>query len=302
MLSQTTAHIPKITFPLSTPVFTITPDLSRLCELKNDNRHEALNFLAIRPVHTVAMTSFIEDNGVESSLNRASFYGYRNSTGDLEGVALIGHTTLVEARTEEALKAFAFAAKHSEIPIHMIMSDGQMAESFWNYFSDGNADPRLICNEVLFELSVPFPVRRCRYDVRIARPEELDQIADAQAKIAFMESGIDPRERDPKGFLERVMRRIKQERVFVVVENGRLIFKADIIARTKSTAYLEGIYVAPERRGEGIGSECLANVSLRLLDSIQNICLLSNVDFHNAHRSFEKAGFRSTDNCTTVFV
>jgi hypothetical protein len=44
------------------------------------------------------MKSFIIDNGMESNMNRGSFVGYRNANGDLEGVALIGHSTLVEAR------------------------------------------------------------------------------------------------------------------------------------------------------------------------------------------------------------
>lgn len=281
---------------------TITPDMSRLSELNEMNRDETLMFLTLRPVHTVVMTSFIEDNGMESYLNRGRFYGYRNSFGDLEGVALIGHATLVEARSEDAVKAFAYAAKYSEAPIHLIMSNGQDAESFWKYYAESNAIPRLVCNEALFELGFPFPVRNCRFDVRLATAEELEQIADAQAEIALMESGVDPRERDLRGFLDRVLRRIEQGRIFVVVEDGRLVFKADVIAVSQQTAYVEGIYVSPERRGEGIGPECLSNISLRLLDSIQNICLLSNVDFHSAHRSLQKAGFKNTGNCVTLFV
>lgn len=281
---------------------TAAPDMSRLSELNDMNRDETLMFLSARPVHTVVMTSFIEDNGIESPLNRGMFFGYRNKCGDLEGVALIGHAALVEARSDEALKALAFAAKNSEIPVHLIMSDDNAAASFWKYFGDYSAKPRLICNEALFELGFPIPVRTCRYNLRLAQPRELDQIVDAQAEIALLESGTDPRKRDYSGFLERVLRRIEQGRIYVVVEDGRLIFKADVIAKTENTAYLEGIYVAPERRGEGIGSECLAEVGVRLLNSVQNVCLLSNVNFHGAHRSFGKAGFKHTGNCTTVFI
>ncbi|MEJ7847297.1 MAG: hypothetical protein WKF92_04310 [Pyrinomonadaceae bacterium] len=94
------------------------------------------------------------------------------------------------------------------------MSDGPDAESFWKYYTEEKADPRLVCNEVLFELGFPFPVRNCRFDVRLARPSELKQVADAQAEIALMESGVDPRERDLQGFMKRVMRRIEQGRMF----------------------------------------------------------------------------------------
>lgn len=284
------------------PYILIAPDLSRVSELKTENRKEAIAFLAIRPVHTVVMTSFINDNGMESDLNRGKFYGYRNAEGTLEGMALIGHTTLVEARTEEALKALAFTARSSKTPIHLIMSDGTAAESFWNYYTDGIRRPRLKCTENLFEISFPFMVPKHQHDIRLAKAEELLPVAEAQAEIAFMECGLDPMQKDREGFLKRVARRIEQGRVFVVFENGKLVFKADIIAETTNVIYLEGIYVAPEHRGKGVGSGCLSQLSLDLLSRVENICLLSNVDFTNAHKSFYKAGYKNTDSCTTLFV
>ncbi|MGB7201335.1 MAG: hypothetical protein WBD16_03600 [Pyrinomonadaceae bacterium] len=83
----------------------IAPDMRRVQELKTENTSEVLTFLSVRPVHTVVMTSFINDNGIESDLNRGVYYGYRGRQGKLEGVALIGHSTLVEARSDEALRA-----------------------------------------------------------------------------------------------------------------------------------------------------------------------------------------------------
>src|SRR4026208_2095608 len=80
-----------------------TPQL-RLVEvitsrLTNAETAEALSFLSRRPIHTVAMAGFIHDNGLVSALNRGTFYGCRNSGGELEGVALIGHATLLETTT-----------------------------------------------------------------------------------------------------------------------------------------------------------------------------------------------------------
>jgi hypothetical protein len=77
-----------------------------------------LEFLQIRPVHTVVMSSFIQDNGLENADNRGSFYGYRSRAGKLVGVALVGHTTLIEARSEDSLQAFAVIARESATPIH----------------------------------------------------------------------------------------------------------------------------------------------------------------------------------------
>jgi len=270
--------------------------------LKCCDEKEVLDFLSLRPVHTVVMTSFIQDNGLENPLNRGKFYGYRNREGTLEGVALIGHTTLVEARSEDALKALALAARASEVPLHLIMSDGRNAESFWNYLGNAFNQPRLACEELLFELSFPFAVQKCDREIRPARMEDLDEIAEAQAAIAYMECGVDPMTRDREGFLKRVARRVEQGRIFVAFENGEMIFKADIIAETADVIYLEGIYVAESHRGQGIGSACLAKLSFELLNRVQHITLLSNVSFKSAHRSYMNAGYRNTGSCVSLFV
>ena len=276
--------------------------LNRIVRLGETEKHEVLEFLAQRPVHTVVMTSMIQDNGMESAENRGKFFGYRNAQGTLEGVALIGHTTLVESRSNESLTAFALIARQSETPIHFMMSDGKTIERFWQYYTDGLREPRLVCPELLFELKFPFPVQNCEWEVRLADASELEQIAVAHDEVAFIESGSSPMQKDREGFLKRCLRRIEQKRTFVVFENGKLVFKADIVAETSDVIYLEGIYVAPEYRGKGVGSNCLSNLSLQLMERVQNICLLSNVEFKGAHRSFAKAGFHNTDSCHTIFV
>jgi predicted GNAT family acetyltransferase len=98
------------------------------------------------------------------------------------------------------------------------------------------------------------------------------------------------------------LKRIEKERTFVVFEDGKLIFKADIVCEAEDVYYLEGIYTAPEMRGKGIGASCLAKLSLELLNRKQHICLLTNADFKPAHRSLEKAGYKNTGNCIKNFV
>ena len=264
---------------------------------------EALQFLNIRPVHTVVMASFIRDNGIVSDLNRGSFYGYRNNEGNLEGVALLGHSTLIEARSEDAMFAFAKKAKTDRIAINLIMSEHEDALKFWLYYA-GTSKPRLSCTELLFEMGFPMLVRNrdCSWDVRNARLEEIEQIAEAHAEVAFIETGSDPLARDRDGFLRRVARRIEMGRTFVVVEDGKLLFKADIVAEADGIIYLEGVYVAPECRGEGVGSNCLSKLTLMLLERSERVCMLSNIRFEDAHRCFRKAGYNITGRCTTLFA
>ena len=302
MLKQTTATRNATPEFEIASIMTMVPDLSSTFALTESDRKETLAFLAVRPVQTVVMSSFIVDNGIVSELNRGKFFGYRNENGELEGVALIGHSTLVEARSEAALKALAFTARKPETPIHLIMSSGNDAERFHFYLTSGITQPRLRCVEALFEAAFPFAVQKCEWNVGNADMDQLEQVAEAQAEVAFIECGVDPMLKDREGFLKRVARRIEQDRVFTVYEDGKLIFKADIIAETPETIYLEGVYVHPDLRGQGVGARCLAFLTQELLSRAENICLLSNVDFDSAHRSFEKAGYKRTDQCVTLFV
>lgn len=90
--------------------------------LANGDEAEVLEFLSQRPIHTVAMMSLIRDNGIVSPFNRGTFYGCRDLNGQLEGVALVGHATLMETVSDRALAALAQIAR--ECPnTHMIMGE-----------------------------------------------------------------------------------------------------------------------------------------------------------------------------------
>lgn len=162
------------------------PDVSRTFLLTEGDRDTVLEFLNERPVHTVAMSSFIYDNGIESPLNRGKFYGYHDRFGELEGVALIGHATLVEARSKEALSALAFVARRSSDKINLILSSGDDALDFWAEAVERQGEPRSVCREYLFEIGFPFLVRECEHDVRLATAEELEPVAQAQQRSHFL--------------------------------------------------------------------------------------------------------------------
>ena len=92
----------------------------RVDPLRNSEYAEVLAFLERRPVNTVCLAGLIRDNGLESPFNRGTFYGCRNDQGQLEGVALIGHATLLETASDRALKAFADTAQRCS-SVHLIM-------------------------------------------------------------------------------------------------------------------------------------------------------------------------------------
>src|SRR5215213_8041432 len=126
--------------------------------LTEEHKEEALQFLSSRPTHTVVMASFIRDNGMESPLNRGSFYGCRDREGRLAGVALIGHATLVETESEAALAAFARVARGCP-RAHVMMGESDKIARFWEYYAEDGRRPRLICRELLMEQCWPIQVR-----------------------------------------------------------------------------------------------------------------------------------------------
>src|SRR5215211_3253417 len=108
---------------------------------ERDGEQEVLDFLAERPAPTVVMRGLIRDNGFESPFNRGTFYACRDRGGRLEGVALIGHATFVEARSDASLRAFAELAQ-TERRAHMILGEQETIRDFWGYYAPGGQAPR----------------------------------------------------------------------------------------------------------------------------------------------------------------
>jgi ribosomal protein S18 acetylase RimI-like enzyme len=285
-----------------TPMMFLADDKPlKVHELTHEHEAEALNFLAQRPLHTVAMVSLIHDNGMVSPLNRGKFFGCRDSAGDLEGVALIGHATLIEARSDAGIAAFAPIARNCE-NTHVTMGERDKLGTFWcNYAEDGE-EPHLLCREMLFEQRVPKQGLESVPGLRRATLDDLDLVAPIQAQMAFEECGVNPMEKDAQGFLARCARRIEQGRSWVWVEDGRLIFRVDIIAETSEVLYLEGVHVNPEERGKGYGLRCMAQLSQTLLARVRSICLLVNEQNEETAEFYRKAGFKLRSFYDTIYM
>ena len=270
-------------------------------ELREEDRVEVLAFLSERPVHTVGLAGFARDNGLVSPLNRGTFYGCRDEDGRIVGVALIGHATLVETDSDEALAAFARIAR--DCPrTHVMMGESDKIERFWEHYAEDGRYPRLICRELLMVQCWPVAVHEAVPGLRLATPEDLEQVMPVQARMACEESGIDPMEADPEGFRRRCLRRIEQGRVWVWTEDGRLIFKADIVSETPEVKYIEGVWVAPEQRGRGYGLRCLSQLSRELLASAEAVALLVNEKARESVAFYRRAGYRLRGQYDSIFL
>lgn len=270
-------------------------------ELSEAERSEALAFLGERPLHTVFMAGLIRDNGLVSPHNRGTFYGCRDTRGRLEGIALIGHATLIEARTQRAVSEFARVAQ-THTRTHMIMGEQSGIEQFWNAYADDGQQMNRICRELLLELLDSGEPANEVEGLRPATPADLDLIAPVHAAMAEAEGGVNPLHSDPVGFLARCLRRIEKGRVWVVVEDGRLLFKADVQSETPDVIYLEGVWVAPDMRGTELGRRCMNHLANDFLTRSAAVCVLVNEENSRAQSFYRKCGFRLCSIYETIFL
>lgn len=293
---RTTSRANELNHELAPKVDTISVDC-----LVNDDEAEVLEFLAQRPIHTVTMMGLINDNGIVSPLNRGTFYGCRDLNGRLEGVALVGHATLMETVSDRALAALAQVAQQCA-NTHMIMGERERVADFWGHYAAAGRQQRLACREWLYELSWPIEAREPVAGLRRATLAELELVAPVQAQLAFAESGVNPLNVDPRGFVRRCRRRIEQGRTWVIVEDGKLIFKADVISRTSEVNYLEGIWICEERRANGSGLRFMSDLMRRLLEETKSVCLFVNETNKLAQNFYRKCGFHFRATYETIFL
>ena len=293
---RTASRANELNHELAPKVDTISVDC-----LVDDDEAQVLEFLAQRPIHTVTMMSLIHDNGIVSPLNRGTFYGCRDLNGRLEGVALVGHATLMETVSDRALAALAQVAQQCA-NTHMIMGERERVADFWGHYAANGREHRLACREWLFELSWPVEAREEVDGLRPATVAELELVMPVQAELAYTESGVNPLDVDPQGFCKRCLRRIEQGRTWVVVENGLLVFKADVISKTPEVNYLEGIWLREDRRNKNLGTHFMSELMRRLLENTKSICLLVNESNEWAQGFYRKCGFHFRATYETIFL
>jgi len=269
--------------------------------LKDEHEAEVLDFLSAHPMLTFVMMGWINDNGLVSQLNRGNFYATRNGRGELDGVALIGHVTLLETKSDDSLSSFAKLARNCPSSF-VVMGEEERIDRFMQFYAPEAPQSYRVGRELLFERRSRVHCESSVPSLRRATLEELDLVVPVHAQMAFEESGVNPLEVDPLSFRDRCARRIHQGRVWVCIENQRLVFKADVVSDLAEVNYLEGVYVRPEDRGKGLGTACMRHVTNLLLSRTKSVCLLTREEEKAAQSCYVKAGYKLRDCYKTVFL
>jgi predicted GNAT family acetyltransferase len=268
--------------------------------LHEESEAEVLAFLAARPIHTVCLSGLIRDNGLVSPRNRGTFYACRDTNGQIEGVALIGHATLIETHSDSSLETFARLTQ-SYPRAHLIRGEQEKIERFWSFFAPQLSMPRLVCRELLLEQQQVSTYEQVE-GLRLATLNDMEAIIAINARMIYEECNINPLANDPIGFRQRTARRVEQGRVWVVTRDEEILFKTDVISDTPEVIYLEGVYVNPSERGTGFGLNCFSQLCEALLLETRSLCLLVNDDNKRALNFYYKAGYMFRGYYDTIYL
>jgi len=288
----------------STPGATVFPHNAETISaepLKEDHRQEVLGFLSQRPVNTVILAGWIYDHGIVSPQHCGTFYGCRNARGELIGVAMIGKNLLFEAITDEAVEAFARCARDCR-DIRMVFATEEELNTFWLNYRPDTPMPRASSHRLIRSGGpVSHDIEIVR-ELRIATHNDLDQIVSAHAEMVLVETGVDPLETDAEGFRMRCAARVDAGRVWVWMKDGELIFKTDIISVTPEAIYIEGLWVNPKQRGNGLSTRCMASMCELLMSGSNVICGFVDAEHALYNSLYRKAGFIEIDEYAKIYV
>lgn len=131
---------------------------------------------------------------------------------------------------------------------------------------------------------------------------DLDILFPACVEMFTHEVGLSPLAKGGgMSYRNRVSELISNRRSFVRIDGDQITFKAEVGCVGAQVAQLQGVWVNPELRGQGIGRHSLASVVKYVLQDIAPTVSLYVNDFNrNAIAMYEKVGFKQVDSFATV--
>ncbi len=138
--------------------------------------------------------------------------------------------------------------------------------------------------------------------VRASRADDLDVLYPACVAMYTEELGISPElTGGADTYRARVRQLISFGWSFARYEEGRVVFKAEVAFATAANAQVQGVWVTPDRRGQGLAAAGMAAVVAKVRATIAPcVSLYVNEWNEPARRAYEQVGFRQTDVFSTL--
>jgi predicted GNAT family acetyltransferase len=204
--------------------------------------------------------------------------------------------------TPSALAAFAGRAAEADRRAATILGPSRDIELLWNDLKQHWPEPRDIRpRQPHLEISAaprvdPDP------DVRRTTSADLDALYPACVAMYTEEVGVSPEAGGGASlYRARVSQLIAKGWSYARIEDGEVVFKAEVAAASPYACQIQGVYVAPHRRGEGLGTAGMAAVVNLALENVAPVVSLY-VNEHNepARRAYAAVGFEQTAEFTTI--
>lgn len=137
--------------------------------------------------------------------------------------------------------------------------------------------------------------------VRPARADEVDLVLPAAEHMFTEEIGYPPYRGSSTYYRDSIWRMARDGRTYVVVEDGRVIFKADVGSVAMGTCQVQGVWVAPELRGRGLAAPFMAGaVEQALVDHAPFVTLYVNDYNAPALATYRRIGMTQVGTFATI--
>lgn len=269
------------------------------------SRHyaEVLALLEHDPVENLFIVSRLHAASLDSWRLGADLWGYR--VGDrLEAVCYAG-ANLVPTRADgAAVSAFARRALQWGRRCSSLVGPADTVGPLWTALASDWGPARDVrpSQPVMVIGSEP----RIAPDplVREVEPHEIDTLMPAAVAMFTEEVGVSPIGADGGAlYRARVTELVNSGHAFARIENGAVVFKAEVGALTPHAAQIQGVWVAPERRGEGLAAAGMAAVVEQILARIAPLAALYVNDYNlAARRAYYRVGFEDVGVAMTVLL
>jgi predicted GNAT family acetyltransferase len=248
--------------------------------------------LRTSPIADVFVASRVDAGGLEPWRLGAEMWGHEVD-GQLISVCYAGANLWPVNAGPESVRHYADRARRQGRRCASIVGAApgvlglwRHLEPIWGPARDVRPDQPLLALDGLPAIE-PDP------GVRMVRPDELDILLPACIAMFTEEIGIRPDNGDGgAAYRARVSELIASGRSFARIEEGRVVFKAEIGAATATACQVQGVWVDPSMRGTGLGTAGTAAVVELAQRYIAPVVSLYVNSFNTpARRAYEKVGF-----------
>lgn len=262
-----------------------------------------LDLLDRDPVSNVFIASRIRAGRLEPARLGGELWGHVVD-GALQALCYSGANLVPAGAGPESISAFADRARRqgrrcSSIvgPSEMVLPLWRQLERHWGRARDVRARQPLCVIDGPPAVA-PDPL------VRPVRPDEIDALVPASIAMYTEEVGVSPLNSDGGGlYRSRVAELVRSGRAFARIENGRVIFKAEIGAASSQVCQVQGVWVTPGRRGEGLSVPGMAAVVELSQASIAPVVSLYVNDYNvRARAAYARVGFREVGSFTSILL